>query len=196
PSHPWLMITHGYSGSGKTTAAQYLVEHSRAIRIRSDVERKRLFGLAPHERSQSSLNAGIYSAEAHRQTYQHLEHAVQEILQADYPVIVDAAFLKRAEREPFKALADALQAHFFILHLQADETTLRQRIAGRQELGKDASEATLQVLEQQLRNSEELTREETTSTWVIDTQHPDAASAALQKLAMQLMDNPDKICQD
>ncbi len=196
PSHPWLMITHGYSGSGKTTAAQYLVEHSRAIRIRSDVERKRLFGLAPHERSQSSLNAGIYSAEAHRQTYQHLEHAVQEILQADYPVIVDAAFLKRAEREPFKALADALQAPFFILHLQADETTLRQRIAGRQELGKDASEATLQVLEQQLRNSEELTREETTSTWVIDTQHPDAASAALQKLAMQLMDNPDKIYQD
>ncbi len=196
PSRPWLMITHGYSGSGKTTAAQYLLEHSRAIRIRSDVERKRLFGLAPHERSQSGLNAGIYSADAHIRTYRHLEQVASELLQAGYPAIVDAAFLKQAEREPFKALADALQAPFFILHLQADEATLRQRIAGRQELAKDASEATLQVLELQLRSSEELTREETFSCWVIDTEHPEAASAVLQKLARQLMDNPDKICQD
>ena len=168
PSHPWLMITHGYSGSGKTTATQTLVEHSRAIRIRSDVERKRLFGLAPHQRSESGLNAGIYSPDAHDQTYQHLEQVARAIVQAGYPVIVDAAFLKQAEREPFKALADALQVPFFILHLQADEATLRKRIAGRQKIGKDASEATLQVLEQQLQNSEELAHEETASTWVIE----------------------------
>ncbi|MDO9188318.1 MAG: ATP-binding protein, partial [Sulfurimicrobium sp.] len=142
------------------------------------------------------LNAGIYSADAHRQTYQHLEHVARKILQAGYPVIVDAAFLKQAEREPFKALAEALQAPFAILHLQAEEATLRQRIASRQDQGKDASEATLQVLEQQLRSSETLTAEEAASAWVLDTEHPDAASAALQKLALLLMDNPDKICQD
>ena len=196
PYRPCLMITHGYSGSGKTTAAQYLLEHSSAIRVRSDVERKRLFGLAPHERSESGLNAGIYSADAHRQTYRHLEQVAQEILQAGYPVIVDAAFLRQAERRAFHALAAALQVPFIILHLQAGETTLRQRIAGRQEQEKDASEATLQVLELQLQGSDELTPEETASTFVLDTEHPKTTRAALQKLARQLMDNPDKICQD
>ncbi|PWB52666.1 MAG: aminoglycoside phosphotransferase [Nitrosomonadales bacterium] len=196
PSRPWLMITHGYSGSGKTTATQYLVEHSSAIRVRSDVERKRLFGLAPHERSQSGLRSGIYSPDAHMQTYRHLEQVAREILQAGYPAIVDAAFLKQAERQAFQALSDALQVPFIILHLHADEATLRQRIAGRQELGKDASEATLKVLELQLQGSDELTREEAASAWMLDTGHPEAASAALQNLARQLMDNPDKICQD
>ncbi|MFH1494879.1 MAG: AAA family ATPase [Pseudomonadota bacterium] len=195
-SRPWLMITHGYSGSGKTTATQTLLEHSSAIRVRSDVERKRLFGLAPQEHSQSGLKTGIYSPEAHRQTYQHLEQVARETLQAGYPAIVDAAFLKLAERKVFQALAKALQIPFVILHLQADETTLRQRITGRQESGKDASEANLQVLELQLNNSEGLTTEETASTFVLNTEHPEAARAALQKLARQLMDNPDKICQD
>jgi predicted kinase len=73
---------------------------------------------------------------------------------------------------------------------------LRQRIAGRQELGKDASEATLKVLELQLQGSDELTPGEDAATWVLNTGHPEAASAALQELARQLMDNPDKICQD
>jgi hypothetical protein len=196
PSRPCLLITHGYSGSGKTTATQYLVEHSNAIRVRSDVERKRLFGLAPQERSQSGLRSGIYSVDAHKQTYRHLEQVAREILQAGYPAIVDAAFLKQAERQAFQALADALHVPFVILHLHADEATLRQRIAGRQELGKDASEATLKVLELQLQGSDELTPGEDAATWVLNTGHPEAASAALQELARQLMDNPDKICQD
>jgi aminoglycoside phosphotransferase family enzyme/predicted kinase len=195
-SRPWLVITHGYSGSGKTTATQTLLEHSNAIRVRSDVERKRLFGLAPQDRSQSGLKTGIYSPDAHRQAYLHLEQLARETLQAGCPVIVDAAFLKLAERQAFHALADTLQIPFVILHLQADETTLRQRITGRQESGKDASEANLQVLELQLNNSEGLTTEETASTFVLNTEHPEAARAALQELARQLMDNPDKICQD
>lgn len=195
-TRPCLIITHGYSGSGKTTATQYLLEHSSAIRVRSDVERKRLFGLAPHERSQSGLNAGIYSADAHNQTYRRLEQVAREILQAGYPAIVDAAFLKQAERREFQAMADELKVPFVILHLQADNTTLRQRISGRQEQGKDASEATLQVLERQFQNSEGLAPEEIASTWVLDTEHPKLASASLQKLAQLLMDNPDKICQD
>ncbi len=38
-----IIITHGLSGSGKSTASQLLLENYRAIRIRSDVERKRMF---------------------------------------------------------------------------------------------------------------------------------------------------------
>jgi aminoglycoside phosphotransferase family enzyme len=51
PSRPRLLITHGVAGSGKTAGTQPLIEAFGAIRLRSDVERKRLFGLAPLERS-------------------------------------------------------------------------------------------------------------------------------------------------
>ena len=44
-SAPALIITHGLSGTGKSTVTQSLVEHVDAIRVRSDVERKRLHGL-------------------------------------------------------------------------------------------------------------------------------------------------------
>lgn len=196
PHRPWLVITHGLSGSGKTTASQILLEHSNAIRVRSDIERKRLYGLSPQERSQSGLDNGIYSADAHLQTYQHLEQLAKEILQAGYPVIVDAAFLKESERMAFRTLAYALRVPFLILHLQADEAALRQRIADRQMTGKDASEATLQVLERQLQRNEGLTSEEAASTWLLHTEQADAAHSSLQKLAWQLMDDPDKICQD
>ncbi|MBZ0105930.1 MAG: AAA family ATPase [Sulfuricella denitrificans] len=196
PPRPWLLITHGLSGSGKTTASQMLLEHSNAIRVRSDVERKRLFGLSPQERSQSGLNSGIYTADAHRQTYRHLEQVAREILQAGYPVIVDAAFLKHSERMAFRALANAMRVPFVTLHLQAGKVTLRQRIVGRQATGRDASEATLQVLERQLLVSEALTSEETASSWMLDMEHPEAARAELSRLASQLMDDPDKICQD
>lgn len=44
---PSLTITHGLSGSGKTSLTEDLLEHSGAVRVRSDVERKRLRGLPP-----------------------------------------------------------------------------------------------------------------------------------------------------
>ena len=42
PTRPGLIITNGLSGSGKTTVTQLLLEKLGAIRVRSDIERKRL----------------------------------------------------------------------------------------------------------------------------------------------------------
>lgn len=194
PPRPWLLITHGYSGSGKTTASQFLLERTDAIRLRSDIERKRLFGLAPDARSQSGISQGLYAPDAHLKTYRHLEQQARKILQAGHPVIVDAAFLKRAERDAFHALAQELGIPFTILELRADKAELRQRIVQRERLGQDASEATLQVLESQLRIGENIAPEETARTVTIDGSQP--MEACLQILVQGLMDNPDKICQD
>lgn len=40
---PFLAITHGLSGSGKSTCAMMIAQSRGAIRIRSDVERIRIF---------------------------------------------------------------------------------------------------------------------------------------------------------
>ncbi|MDP2827935.1 MAG: AAA family ATPase [Sulfuricellaceae bacterium] len=160
PSPKWLLITYGYSGSGKTTLSQQLLERTGAIRIRSDIERKRLFGLSPGARSHSPTDQGIYTPEAHRMAYQRLETLARSIIQAGYPVIVDAAFLKRAERDTFHALANELGVPFRILELKADEAELRVRVRAREQSGADASEATLDVLEKQLLFSEAIAEDE------------------------------------
>ena len=70
-------------------------------------------------------------------------------MQAGWSVVVDAAFLKRSERDTFRTLAREYQAQFAILAPQADPDVLRERIVARQRAGQDASEATVEVLERQ-----------------------------------------------
>jgi aminoglycoside phosphotransferase family enzyme/predicted kinase len=157
---PRLLITHGLSGSGKTTVSQALLEASVAIRLRSDVERKRLFGLAPDARSASAIETGLYTAEASRQTYERLSDLARAVIRSGYPVIVDAAFLKRAQRERFRELASSLGVPFAILRCRAEEGVLRKRVAMREQVGKDASEAGPAVLERQLASLEPLAEHE------------------------------------
>jgi predicted kinase len=159
-ARPPLMITCGLSGSGKThRSASWLAADpdGRCIRLRSDVERKRLFGLAPLQSSASAIDDGIYSAEANRRTYAHLLEQADTLLTLGYPVIVDAAFLKHAEREAFRQLAIKHQLGFGILHVEASDEALQTRIRRRQH---DASEATLEVLDRQKQWFEPLTAEE------------------------------------
>ena len=144
---PALIITHGLPGSGKTTFAQAALERMQAIRIRSDVERKRLFGLAPSADSRSSIGGGIYGADATRRTYARLHELARGLLMAGFPVIVDAAFLKQEERKQFRKLAQELKVPFAIASMQASQATLSARIAQRREEARDASEADIAVLE-------------------------------------------------
>lgn len=144
---PALIITHGLPGSGKTTFAQTALERFGAIRVRSDVERKRLFGLGALERSRSGVNENIYRAEATQRTYARLHELAESILAAGYSVIVDAAFLKRAERQQFRDLAQQTGARFVIASLRADDAVLRARLSHRLSLAGDASEADAAVLD-------------------------------------------------
>lgn len=141
-----LTITCGPSGCGKTRAASRRLataDFLHTVRIRSDVERKRLFGLAPDAASDGS----IYTPAATLRTYAHLGELAERAIGAGWSVIVDAAFLKRAERDAFRQLARRLGATFAILAPTAAPGEMRRRLAARQ---GDASEATPDILERQL----------------------------------------------
>jgi aminoglycoside phosphotransferase family enzyme/predicted kinase len=157
---PALMITTGLSGSGKTTVTQGLLESGGMIRIRSDVERKRLHGLAAEEQSDRELKSQMYSSSATEETYDRLAELVQQIIASGYSVIVDATFLRQAERERFAVLAGDLNVPFLILNCHASHEVLRERIRKRLRSGTDASEADLAVLELQIRHAEPLSEAE------------------------------------
>ncbi|QOF81954.1 AAA family ATPase [Variovorax sp. 38R] len=166
-----LMITHGFSGSGKSSLALQLVGAAGAIRLRSDVERKRLYGLDPLARS-ADLGLDLYDAEATRGTFDRLQAGARDALLAGYPVIVDAAFLRSGQRRRFKALAAELRVPFTILDCRADAPTLRRRVGARDAAGTDASEAGLAVLERQLQSHDPLEADERGLTIEVATQDP------------------------
>ena len=147
---PLLVITHGLSGSGKTHVTQELIGPLRALRVRSDLERKRLHGLGAGARTGSTVGAGLYDPRATERTYARLAEVAATALRNGFDAIVDATFLRSAERAAFERLAAEAHARFAILDCSAPETVLRHRIVARSSAGRDASEADLAVLDRQL----------------------------------------------
>lgn len=183
PGRARLLITHGLSGSGKSHAAARLLEQAGAIRLRSDVERKRLHGLTALADS-SSVPGGIYGAAATERTYARLHELAALALRAGWPVIVDAAFLQAGQRAPFEALARAQQVPFTILDCRAPQPLLQQRLAERAKLSDEPSEGDAHVLQQQLQAVQPLGPHEQALAIEVDTRHAfDAAACAARWLA-------------
>jgi uncharacterized protein len=170
--NPALLITHGFSGSGKTAFSQGLMELIGAVRIRSDVERKRMHGMNALARSDASLAEGIYDTDSTEKTYDRLLQLAQLVMRCGYSPIIDAAFLERGQRQKFQRLAKEWQVPFFILDFQAPLEVLRARLLERERAGTDASDANTSVLDFQLRTRDPLTEDEAVVSVTIDTQRP------------------------
>lgn len=178
-----MVITCGASGSGKSHVAAGLVAALPGVRLRSDVERKRLAGLAADARTGSTLEAGLYDPATSRRTYARLAAIAGPLARAGVTVVVDATFLDAAERRRAAAAARAVAAPFVILECTAPLPLLRARLEGRR---GDPSEATLEVLEHQLRTAIPLSTAERRHAVQVDTARPvdpAALAAALRAAA-------------
>lgn len=172
-----LLVMHGLPGSGKTTLAAALLEASGALRLRSDVERKRLAGLAAHADSRAA-GLDLYGSDITERTYAELLARARPALDAGWPVILDAAYLRRAQRDAAADLAAQRGLPFAILDCTAPLDELRRRVAARQARGGDASEADVGVLEHLHRVQEPLAADERLHTIRVDTTKPFDAAAA------------------
>jgi uncharacterized protein len=178
---PALIITHGVSGTGKSWVASRLAVSLGAIQVRSDVERKRLFGYQVDAKTGSGVQTGIYTAEAGLQTYARLADLTRCLIEGGFTAIVDAAFLKRNERERFRLLAVELGAPFVLLDFSADEDAIRKRIRVRQASGRDPSEAGIDILEAQFRSQEPLVSDEREYAVAVETsREPPVAELAIR----------------
>lgn len=171
PPRPWLALTMGVSGSGKSSQTQGLIEQRRMVRVRADVERKRLFGLAP-EASSAQVPGGIYDSTTSERVFAKLLQLARELLLIGQSVLVDATFIRQARRAPFIELAEELDVPWRILAFDAPEDVLRERVRARQAAGGDASEADVVVLESQLAHRQPLDAHELKHALRIDTRAP------------------------
>jgi uncharacterized protein len=190
PRPPRLVMTMGVSGSGKSWLAERLLQSCGLIRLRSDVERKRLFELDADASTHSAVADGIYSAVASENTYAHLLDLTQTLIRTGFSVIVDATFLERARRDSFRHLAERLEVPFRLIHCRADKDILKERIKTRHAEGNDPSEAGVAVLERQLEQFQSLTGEELDQARVLDTSADDVLEQTLAWLDAERATGP------
>jgi uncharacterized protein len=141
PAAPVVACTGGLSGTGKSLLARSLaptlLPPPGALVLRSDVERKALYGVAEHDR----LPPEAYRAEVSDDIYRILDDKTARIARAGYSVIVDAVFAKPSERLAIEAAAAAAGARFRGVFLAADIATRLARIGGRTADASDADAA-------------------------------------------------------
>lgn len=138
----FLAITHGISGSGKSTFALEIVQRFGALRLRSDAERIRLF------RGEDAAG-DIYTSEVTERTYARLLGLSRGVITDGSAVVVDATFLQYAQRKVFERLAGELEVPMVIVDIECDETELLRRVALRKARHNDISEADGSVVQLQ-----------------------------------------------
>jgi predicted kinase len=170
---PALVLVSGLSGSGKTWLADRLAPALGALHLRSDVERKRLAGLAEHARSGAPVGQGVYSSAFTTRVYEHLSGAAEDVLAGGYTAIVDATFSRREDREVFHKLARRSGVTACLIHCHAPHDVLVSRVVGRDLQGKDASEADVAVLDWQKERWDLVETDEQWTVITVETAHVD-----------------------
>ncbi len=177
--NPYLLATVGLSASGKTCTSAAMAGELGLVRLRSDVERKRMHGLSPLDQSQSSTGSNLYTEEATEKTYLRLAELADKLLASGMPVIIDAANLKEKERSLFARLAEAQGIPFALIHCEAPDDLRRDWVRKRK---GDASEATVELLDEQKGWFEALTTEEKTHTIHLHTNQEQVAEAVADRI--------------
>ncbi|MBD1553735.1 AAA family ATPase [Pseudomonas typographi] len=169
-----LAITSGVSAVGKSHVAMRLVESLGAIRLRSDVERKRLF------------SGGVYTQQASEATYTHLHELASSVLAAGFPVVIDATYLKRSQREAAERVAQARGVPFLLLDCQAPQAVIESWLAQRQAAGQDPSDATLEVIATQQASRDPLTPQEALQARQVLTHEGASLDALIEDIRRRL----------
>lgn len=142
-----LIAVGGLSGTGKSALARSLAPlvapSPGALVLRSDVERKRLFGIDEKTR----LPQDAYRPEVTAEVYRLLGCKAAEVLAAGHSALVDAVFANEAEREAIAAIGRSAGVEFRGLFLVADVKTREQRVGARVHDASDADAAVVRAQE-------------------------------------------------
>jgi aminoglycoside phosphotransferase family enzyme/predicted kinase len=147
PSPPVLIAIGGLSGTGKSVLARALAPGlgpaPGAVVLRSDVERKALFGKAETE----ALPPEAYAPEVTARVYAVIVDKARRAVAAGHSAIVDAVFAQPGERAVVEKSAAILGVRFQGFFLATDLSTRIARVATRTEDASDADAAVARAQE-------------------------------------------------
>jgi len=190
--HPVMVVTCGVSGSGKSTVAAVLVGRLPAVRIRSDVERKRLAGMRPADRpGDAAAVAALYDDATTRRVYERLATLAGTLLDAAVSVVVDAACTRRWQRDTLAAVARARGVPLVWLAFEPAADAAVATVEARVARGGDPSDATADVVRRQVAAFERIEEDEAlgAASVVRATAVPAADPAAVADLVVRARDH-------
>lgn len=143
---PLLVLVGGLMGTGKSTLARALAEELGSDVLQTDVIRQERLGASPRP---ANFGADHYRREQRQRVYDELFEAAREIVSTDRSVVLDGSFLDAAWREQADMLARRKGAAFLAIRCVCPPDEARRRIRQRAAEGTDASEARVELYDQQ-----------------------------------------------
>jgi aminoglycoside phosphotransferase family enzyme/predicted kinase len=149
-SRPIMLLVAGLSGTGKTALSRELAKRWEMVHISSDITRKGLGGIRAEDHRYEAYEEGIYSPEFTLLTYESMYEQAREELAGGKPVILDASFKKRIQREQALRIARELGTDFFVIECTAQENEIERRLNRRIQVGEETlSDARWEIYPQQ-----------------------------------------------
>ncbi len=130
---PPLVVVFGLMGTGKTSVASYLRESFGWHMLSTDGVRKQISGVGENTRVYVPYGEGLYSPEMNRRTYEEVGRRAENLLQGGFPVAVDGAFKRHAERLALIEAARRADARVLFVETVCEPESQRQRLENRQQ---------------------------------------------------------------
>ncbi|MCP4204643.1 MAG: AAA family ATPase [bacterium] len=150
---PPLVVVYGLMGTGKTLIARHLREHYGWHVLSTDAVRKQISGVGENTRVYVPYNAGLYSPEMNRRTYEEVCDRAENLLHAGFPVAVDGAFKTQGGRLPVFELAQRAGARLLFLEAACAPDEQQRRLEDRQ-LHDTRSDGRVEIMARQRREWE------------------------------------------
>jgi aminoglycoside phosphotransferase family enzyme/predicted kinase len=183
---PPLVALHGTSGTGKSVLASAFAPWIGADILRSDLIRKELAGMRPLDRPRPAEIARLYGSDMSAKTYESLHKRAGRALVHGRAMVLDATYLARASRDAARAVASRIGVPFVLVDVRCDPEVIRQRLRERAERGDDASDAGVEVFEQQWASREPLDEDEDAVAHEMGTAPERTALAVAEAIEVQL----------
>jgi aminoglycoside phosphotransferase family enzyme/predicted kinase len=186
-----VIVVCGAAGTGKSTLARALGERSGLEVISSDAVRKRLAGVSPTARMRASYDAGIYTEEFTRRTYEAIVAEAGKRLAEGRAIILDATFRHPAERRPVVEMATHMGAPFLFIECRAEDSEVLRRLLKRERRPGEVSDATADIYVRQHADFVPLDEIPERSRFIADTsRHPQEIADEIADVVTHLLEEP------
>lgn len=116
----WLVTLCGLPGVGKSTVAGCATSQLDAVRLRTDIVRKELFGEPEYTEPETDA------------VYRELGGRAGDCLASGESVVLDATFAREKHRQLARTLADDHDVRFKLVRVVCDRSVVRRRITDRE----------------------------------------------------------------